>query len=409
MPIPTDVKNDFQAFSTYLSPMSMALAVHAINEHRITKSKRPLNCFVLSNTGEPGGNELEEFLVKLNETSERIPDHTRFQILYNDNIKQSYLNHWSAVDVLVRNNQLEFLILDAGGTFPSVIRLITHIAAYCPQAKITYAGGCIQYDDKHCAYFSLDHVIAMAGIETLHDDLAQCVTTPEIETHNKIFKNYSAFVLAWIKFSDDFLPLGQKLEDVSARIEALNYIQTEDIPAHMGSLLKNIQSLSRYNETYQGKEYTRNNKSSLDKYIEEHTKEPNFFSSKPSNNAIIDKKEKIKEIAKQILENISDEGYQKIQDSRTNFERLIKNDLPDKVENNPIISSTMIFGIFSAASGLTGLGLLAAGIAVACITLSTWPIGLMVAGCMGLGAAGFFAVKAVNEKNHDESAVPSYG
>jgi len=121
-------------------------------------------------------------------------------------------------------------------------------------------------------------------------------------------------------------------------VNRVGYIPATNWPKSFGSLIKNIQSLSSFKDLFQGRGYLRNNKKSVDEYIEQHT------SAWPlsRNNALEDKKTKIKTSTEQYLLKHQDDYKTIIHNRKGLFFPSIDSSeiftvLPENDNSNPII------------------------------------------------------------------------
>ncbi len=314
----------------------MAIAIAAINKSRKQKNRKNINCLALtSHIDNSESNELKILINQLKEEIKNIPENYRIQIVYNDHDEQDsrMFIHWTSIDIILRNGQIEFFILDAANSLPNVLNTIEIIHNCCPEANITYSGGEIQHDNQNCGYFALDHAVAMAGIENLHDAFPQEPDT-EFYDYIQLLINSGANELA------RFLP--------SIKESKIKYVMLGNFPQNFGSLLKNVQGLSMYERIYKHNNFMRNNKKPLNDYINAHIK---FIASrsltappKAQNTAIIYKKNKIQEKSRLFLNQINREMLNKI--------LVERNVLPEYLPSHGTTATSDRLHRFEAASSI---------------------------------------------------------
>jgi serine/threonine protein kinase len=119
---------------------------------------------------------------------------------------------------------------------------------------------------------------------------------------------------------------------------------------------------------------------------------------------------KLEELLKKMLSVDHDERYdidQSLDFFQNNFPEIFSCTKENEINCN--FSSQFIFQLFGIGCGLSGIALVAAGIALTVTLATIWPIGLIVAGGACLAAAGFFAYKASENPNRDTALLePGY-
>ena len=182
-----------------ITPFLYSEEMHGLIEEK--KSRREnLNIFVLSAEyfGIKNFNSELSFFFKLlskNINDSKIP--SRFQLAIENQ------GHWFSVDCYIKNNQLYLLVLDAAVNDSSA-EIIKKAALDLNPIILAYRGIQIQYDFKHCSFFTLDHLFHLSNRDQHWNDLLN-LNLPARENiiyfdHNSspsslafIFKNMQSF------------------------------------------------------------------------------------------------------------------------------------------------------------------------------------------------------------------------
>lgn len=251
-----ELKKEFEPNSkSYLSLKAMKIAVEAVKKREQEKGHL-FNCFICDRNNP---DEFSQFLGGLYNNKDKWENEIRCQILYKKK------DHWSVVDVQIKNGKVDFFLVDAANSLHVVLDTINLINQIFPDAKVKYFGPELQRDAHSCGYFALDHALALSKMKDLHTILPQYV-------HKGVIGNYKSYA-AFIK---DLLnqPLLVHLNNSSFKnsLERLEYIAATNLPKTFGSLLKNFQSLNYFNKAFEGKGFVKNNKLLLDDYVRKHGK-----------------------------------------------------------------------------------------------------------------------------------------
>lgn len=315
MPIPSleDIKMELTSEVSNLSLEAMAMATAQLNHN---KKHVGFHCFVLSR------NELADFLIELEKSKTILSEGTRFQLLLKDTsiLPPLVIDHWSSMDVLLKNNELEFILVDAANCLPTLLYLFTTIHSYCPNAQISQLSIMIQADEDNCAYFALSHAWSLSKIIDLHNQVTLC-EKKDIGDYN----SYKEYVNSIIENTPHIIERLNK-EKLMAVLEKVNYISMRSVPKNFGSLFKNTQFLSNFFDSFAPSYLIRNNGQSVFNYIMKHSKQDpcETYGWHLKNKAIQYKKNKIKNRTLLYLQSLSEEKYISILSDRHNASRLFK-------------------------------------------------------------------------------------
>lgn len=236
----------------------------------------------------------------------------RFQVVYKSKA------HWSTMDVQIKNGQINFFLLDAANSIFYILDAITTINTVCPTAKIKYFGSTMQRDTANCAYFSLDDAYNLAKIPYLHEELEPFVTKGPIGNFSDYYHNMENMIMMH-RLNPEcaalFSKYGKnKIMEVAQHIEYISYL---NLPKSFGAIIKNIQSLSMFEQNFANKGYHRPNLKSVDLYIQKHTNKVAI-----QNDALKHRKDKIKESTLAYLQE-RQEDYQTILATRQQLNKTI--------------------------------------------------------------------------------------
>ncbi|WP_133141074.1 hypothetical protein [Legionella quateirensis] len=321
------VKAELASKDCPISIEAMTVAVASLKHYK-DKHHSALNCVVLNlDAMNPEQNEFDQFLIQLNQNKKLLPEHTRIQIVY------KHGTHWSTIDVRVNQGHLEFYILDAANSMQTVLQGLSSIIEHCPNAKLTFSGGYLQTEGKHCPYFALDYALALSKIENLHESLSTSVSDGKLGT----FANYGAYIQHLITTRGELSQFNRPF--FMEAIKSLNYVKIMDLPQHFGSIIKHIQALNYFDAYIAGKNYVRHNGKPVDDYVKQHTR--NHYSGNPYmepkfyNMSIMDRKLKIKTRAAEFLDGITEQDYSTLVAKRKSLDLLDFKSTPQRVQDNP--------------------------------------------------------------------------
>lgn len=304
-----DVKSTLLEFeskeSATFSADAMALMIARKKMHRNAKGFS-FNCFVLDRNHETNKDELENFLKYLEQQKTKLPDNTRFQILYATRYGEGV--HWSVADIRIKHTIIEFYLLDAACAFETVLPAIITINEICPTAIVRYSGIAAQRDVVNCATFAIDHVFRLSMIPFLHD----CLSSIE---HQGPLGSYTSATDYLDKLSTETTFAHLDRAKCKMVIPGIKYVSQLKFPAHFGPLLRNMQSIKTLEENFSPLMMGNNNKSLME-YVNLRTE---GYGHGKKNMAIIYKREKLKEKTADFIRFMSKEALSSIIKNRTNY------------------------------------------------------------------------------------------
>ncbi|QBR83567.1 hypothetical protein E3983_03865 [Legionella israelensis] len=126
----------------------------------IKNGKNDFNAFVLQANNDDEHCELVQFLSKLNENIDKIPNGTRFQLAV------EATGHWSAIDIMVKDGKVHSFVLDSidapvARMYHSDLKRIFpdgkhyQFSSYEDSNEFVHQ---VQYGPDGCQVFSVDHL-----------------------------------------------------------------------------------------------------------------------------------------------------------------------------------------------------------------------------------------------------------
>ncbi len=318
------VKKEFEQAEN-LSPEAMSIAVDTLKYGKHGKVNDKFKCFVLKN------GELISFLINLEKFKNDL-NRTRFQLLFKDNLTLSNnipIDHWSTIDVLVENGKIEFILVDAANSLPTLLYLFTTLHSCCPNALITQLSVNIQAD-SNCAYFALTHAWSLSKITDFHLHAANCK-----EKNVGDYKSYMDYAKTIIE-ANPVLIERLKHQELMDALEKVSYIPMQKIPKKFGSLFKNTQLLSSFYYTFDSSYLVRSNGQPVSDYIKKHSEQnrSNPYRLHFQNRAIQYKIDKIKDRTLKYLESLSEKKYEAIISERQGYaSNLLKSQFSSVTES----------------------------------------------------------------------------
>jgi hypothetical protein len=298
-----ELNNESKEREEYFTPEAMIIAV-ADKKRRRARKGLEFNCIVLDRAA-TNGDELVNLLMLLEREKSRISNNTRFQIVCRT--KEGSRNHWTAMDVMVKDGELQFYLLDAANSLPSVLSAISVIHANCPNAVIRYSGGQMQADGHNCATFSLDHVFRMAKMPHLHEQLSKMEHTGALGKHS----NYSEYMANMLAKHPE-IANGRPVGEVLSALRYLKYVSVDSFTSDFGPLLRNMQNYETLEEKFFPKNMQGNDRVDLKTYVDartEHHQRSMYSPSEPRNNGIVKKRKKIKSKAALYLKDLDEKDF----------------------------------------------------------------------------------------------------
>lgn len=304
-----ELTKEFNYSAGKLSVDAMRIAVETLKNHEATEG-HTFNCVVCDRDN---NDELSHFLISLNHSRDAWKDEARCQIIY------STSGHWSALDIQIKNGDLDIYLLDAANSYPHTLSAISLIHEHCQPVTITYHGPSIQGSGGGSDYFALDHALSLSKIDDLHSLLPQYAYKGPMGKTGE-FSCYADYMKDLLTNSPPLAHLNT--QPVRNAIENTQYISVLNLPLKFGSLFKNIQNMNVFRNGYEGKGYYLGQEQNLlDDYVTKHTIHwplARFTSEHPKyhaewvtesgefiNFASVDNKEKIQ---KRVLEYLSQPG-----------------------------------------------------------------------------------------------------
>ncbi|GEM_PF-5515105 len=273
-----------------IEQMSMALAYKQAK--RKEKKGSELNYFLIDCSTTETEN-LRTFLLYLNHNKFVVPDRTRFQVSY------VYGSHWSAIDIFIRNNNVEFYILDAANNWSKMLMLSMYIQRFIPSAIIRHSGYTqhevfsLQTDLYSCGTFSYDHLVLLSEMKSLPDQL------PDLENKFPIngFPDYYSMLVNSI---EDLLKKGELCPFLTANLSAakeaakiVRLVPIQNFTPEMGPLLRNAQSLSMLRETVDWDKLKGNKNTTLHQYIIPRIKKVKIESESKAESKLVDRNDAV--------------------------------------------------------------------------------------------------------------------
>ena len=166
-----ELKTQLAPSNNNTSPEAMAIIVAQMKEQAKLKGFL-FNCVVI-NRDNKQGDELVQFLSLLEKNKHALKDQ-RIQVVY------LHKEHWSTLDIQIKQGALDFFLLDAANSLPTVLNAFTTLYTYCPGASLKYSGPNTQSDNLNCSYFSVVDAFNLAKIADLHTILTGCVKTDNL-------------------------------------------------------------------------------------------------------------------------------------------------------------------------------------------------------------------------------------
>jgi hypothetical protein len=256
--------------------------------------------------------ELDEFLIQLKSNCEKLPNNTRFQVIYRSG------PHWSNMDIVYHQGKMHFYLLDAAED-PSVFLAMSAIHRIYPEASIVYTGGGIQKDSSNCATFALDQAFRLSKLPNLHESLL--IHAAEEKDQSKMAKNLEKAIQK--ELFTTFLPPGFNKEEAIQAVHKAKFVPLNHFPPEFGPLIRNMQSVTQLKSHFFAKKLKGSNKLDLESYLSDKIilspESPTSSSLKLKNKAIEAKRAILRDKTVRYVETIEEKTYSDILLKRTNF------------------------------------------------------------------------------------------
>ncbi|KTD64265.1 hypothetical protein [Legionella spiritensis] len=296
------------------TPEAMAAVIFQKKISRAVKTgQNNFNAFVLQANNDDDQCELVQFLTKLKQNIDRIPDGTRFQLA----VEAS--GHWSAIDIMVKDGKVHSFVLDSIDASPAWMyhndleRIFPdgkhyQFTSYEDEKQFTHQ---IQYGPNGCQVFTEDHLEVLANL-----DGNQLYSALEMKSHEEtreIIKFKHQVAPEKTEVTSNVITLKDFDQDLSFMTRILGTTQSKTAFAQLSEGIKSSPASSKKSDSG-------NKKQILAEYEANRSGEIEVKGAKKISNLAINTKNERKKLKAGIfLTDMTDTQFDQIQKNRQGF------------------------------------------------------------------------------------------